>query len=80
MRLIDADELMKKVNSIKYLRKLQAQKLCNECTEIEAIPIKWLENYIENSIPRKEHFPYWYKRNWNNRLRMMIDDWRKENG
>ena len=47
--------------------------------EIEAIPIEWLEEYIEESIPRKEHLPYWYKRNWKNRLQMMIEDWRKEN-
>lgn len=43
MRLIDADELMAKVNSVRYLRKRKAQSLCNACEKIEAIPLKWLE-------------------------------------
>lgn len=42
MRLIDADELLVKVNKIKYLRKLRAKALCDECREVEAIPIDWL--------------------------------------
>ena len=42
MKLIDGEELMEKVYSIKYLRKKQAKMLIDECTEIEAIPIYWL--------------------------------------
>lgn len=39
MRLIDADELMAKVNEIKYLRKRKAQMLVDECNEVEAVPV-----------------------------------------
>lgn len=48
MRLIDADELMAKVNSVRYLRKLKAKSLCDECKEIEAIPLEF--------VKEQEHF------------------------
>lgn len=44
MKLIDGEELLNKVNKIKYLRKLKAKELVSECEQIEAIPIKWLED------------------------------------
>lgn len=46
MRLIDADELMAKVNKIKYLRKIKAQMLVDECNEADAIPIIFIINYL----------------------------------
>ena len=39
MKLIDADELMAKVNEIKYLRKRKAQMLVDECNEVKAVPV-----------------------------------------
>ena len=69
MRLIDADELLKKVNSIRYLRKLKAKRLCDECKEIKAIPIEWIEKWgWKNGMSESMS------------LRVMIDDWEKENG
>lgn len=46
MRLIDANELMAKVNKIKYLRKRKAQVLVDECNEVDAIPIGFIINYL----------------------------------
>ena len=34
VRLIDANELMEKVKAIRYLRKIKAQKLVDECREV----------------------------------------------
>lgn len=42
MRLIDGDELMRKVYEIRYLRKLKARSLIGECKEVKAIPIEHL--------------------------------------
>lgn len=47
MRLIDSDELLNKVNQIKYLRKIKAKNLVDECKPIEAIPIEWLRENKE---------------------------------
>lgn len=68
MRLIDADELMEKVYSIKYLRKLKAKELCDECKTIEAVPNAWLENWLlihHGMLPIYED---------------LMRDWKKENG
>lgn len=46
MKLIDADELMAKVNEIKYLRKRKAQMLVDECDEVDAIPVKHIIEYL----------------------------------
>jgi len=46
MRLADADELMAKVTKIKYLRKRKAQMLVDECTEVDAVPVKFIINYL----------------------------------
>lgn len=46
MRLIDANELMKKVNEVKYLRKLKAQMLCDECDEVDAVPVRFIIDYL----------------------------------
>jgi len=47
MKLIDTEELLAKVNKIKYLRKLRAKMLCDECREVEAIPVEWLKQWEE---------------------------------
>lgn len=47
MKLIDGEELLNKVNKIKYLRKLKAKELVSECEQIEAIPIAWLKEAKE---------------------------------
>lgn len=48
MKLIYAEELMAKVNSIRYLRKRRAQMLCDECREVRAIPIEWIKKWVDN--------------------------------
>ena len=70
MRLIDADELLAKVNKIKYLRKLRAKMLCDECREVEAIPIEWIEKYNnENWFDTGTQY---------NAVTCMLDQWREE--
>lgn len=46
MKLIDADELMAKVNEIKYLRKMKARMLVDECDEVDAIHVKFIIEYL----------------------------------
>ena len=46
MKLIDADELMQRVMLVKYLRKRKAQMLCDECTEVDAIPIRFIIDWL----------------------------------
>ena len=46
MKLIDADELMAKVNEIKYLRKRKAQMLVDECDEVDAVPVRFIIDYL----------------------------------
>lgn len=72
MKLIDADELMEKIYSVKYLRKIKSKQLIDECKRIDAIPIERLEQEIDcyidlglNSVAKE--------------LKTIVDDWRKEN-
>lgn len=58
MRLIDADELIAKVNGIKYLRKRKAQMLVDECNEVEAIPIGYIDQVIDEYEHMIEHYLY----------------------
>lgn len=50
MRLIDSDELMAKVNEIKYLRKRKAQMLVDECNEVEAVHVVRCKDCIHRPI------------------------------
>lgn len=71
MRLIEANELMAKVNEIKYLRKRKAQMLVDECNEVEAIPVEWLLN----SIP-KDSVMWEYNRKL---IEYLVIGWKEEN-
>lgn len=79
MRLIDADELLAKVNKIKYLRKLRAKMLCDECREVEAIPIEWVEKYLASLFGKTSPADNdAFQRACG--VGCMLDSWRKENG
>lgn len=68
MKLIDGNELLEKVNTIKYLRKIKARQIVDDCKEIEAIPIEYILNHYEvNNIEQ------------NKALDELIESWRKEN-
>lgn len=58
MKLIDADELMTKVMKIKYLRELKAQALVDECNEVDAIPIDYIDQVIDEYEHMIEHYLY----------------------
>lgn len=51
-----------------------------EAPTIEAIPVEWIEKWIETDRNTKHRTPYYYKRLFRSRLKMMLEDWRKENG
>lgn len=83
MRLIDGDELLYKVNQIKYLRKLQAKSLVEECKEIKAIPIEYIQKFIDlttgtkigDDITNLED----YLKGFIQLTMIMLYEWEKEN-
>ena len=86
MRLIDVDELLTKVNKIKYLRKLRAKTLCDECREVEAIPVEWLEKRLEHfrklydyALADKNKYMEKVYSTAINELSELLNDWREEN-
>ena len=71
MKLIDADELMEKIYSVKYLRKIKSKQLIDECKRIDAIPVEWLLNHIPHDEPMEAY---------NKKLiEYLVIVWRKEN-
>lgn len=85
MRLIDADELKKEVPK-KLVRLMDGQdyeetyykyeviKAINTVPTVDAIPIKWIENYVKNNFC----FADWYG-GFIGGINMMLDEWEKEN-
>ena len=74
MRLIDANELMGRVNSVPYLRKLKAKMLMEECKTYDAIPIDWLtRNYCAAGVFAS---PSYHKRA--DIVRQIIRDYKRE--
>ena len=71
MKLIDSDELLNKVNQIKYLRKIKAKHLVDECKPIEAIPIEWLR---ENQKWLLEHLEV-----YEDKVEEIINCWEEDN-
>ena len=65
MKLIDADELMAKVTQVKYLRKRKAQALCDECTEVDAVPVQFI---IE-----------WLNKGGEDKISSCLKEWEKQN-
>lgn len=65
MKLIDADELMQRVMSVKYLRKLKAQMLCDECIEVDAIPIRFIID--------------WLNKGGEDKISSCLKEWEKQN-
>lgn len=68
MRLIDGEELMRKVYAIRYLRKLKARMLIDECKEVKAIPIEWMAKWVRNDRTADP-----------DTFIDMLTDWEKEN-
>lgn len=70
-RYIDADKLTRMfIGNLTFV----PQEFIDSAKTVDAIPIKWIEQYIENEIKR-----YGCKIPETNAIKDMIDDWRKEN-
>lgn len=85
MKLIDADKLpatctLTIVNGHMELSGWLAAERISEAPIVEAIPVEWIEKWIETDRNTKLRTPYYYKRLFRSRLKMMLEDWRKENG
>lgn len=65
MKLIDADELMAKVTQVKYLRKRKAQALCDECAEVDAVPVQFIIN--------------WLNQGGEDKISVCLKEWEKQN-
>jgi len=88
MRLIDADKLKRTEGMFQYqisdaFDRLSASAYRFEDVEnaptVEAIPVEWIEKWIETDHNTKRRTPYYYKRLFRSRLKMMLEDWKKEN-
>ena len=86
MKLIDADELMEKIHSVKYLRKIKSKQLIDECERVDAIPIMWIYKYINENYEKYTISSFYGIRNeFELRAKAkelyidLINDWRKEN-
>lgn len=73
MKLIDADELMEKIYSVKYLRKIKSKQLIDECETVDAIPIEWLKKYRQKKKRMYGGVDVYSS------IKNIINDWRKEN-
>ena len=88
MRLVDVDKLERDLSELYEeqgwlptdvhfsLRDVVAN---NWGRTVEAIPVEWIEKWIETDRNTKRRTPYYYKRLFRSRLKMMLEDWRKEN-
>ena len=83
MRTANLDKMLEQINPFKsifdkYL--YNSVEALGEACKVEAIPVEWIEKWIETDRNTKRRTPYYYKRLFRSRLKMMLDDWRKENG
>lgn len=69
MRLIDADEIIRETDKVRYLRHIYIHQLMDRLPKVEAIPVEWVKEWAmksENTYNREQ-------------IVEMLEDWEKEN-
>ena len=83
MKLIDKERLVEFLDNYQINKETTVMDLYRDTLraiqnmEVEAIPISWIEEWLEK-MP-KHTTPYFYKSYLRNAIRGMVKDWRKEN-